>query len=310
MTGVVYHTTAPPSPADSTSSSSSSSASSATSSMPSQSTVSETESTDSIPAELLQDGGFADEGDDDDEEGVSYQEDFLPEKGVNMRLQCGYAECAGRTFNNVAMLTKHWQAHKGAAAEPTKRGGKSRSTPEKRRRPNYAEEDEEDDRGDKSFRSKSNKPNGRSGSRRSKRSQLGEDEDEEEETGVAQDGGQLSMLELLALRGDMLGLSGKWKIALKQAKSNSAAATPARDAVMLREQAEEHAANDAQQADGGEEESIVEEIVKHRRQRKELQFLVKWEGHAEQTWEPFENVQHLLDEMYPNYHKAAPRRRR
>ena len=284
MTGGGPHLPTPLSPADSTASSTSS-VSSSTTSIPSQTTSSD--AADAIPPELLQDSA-----DDDDEDGVTYQEDFIPEKGVNLQLHCGYPQCAGRTFRNVAMLSKHWQSHTGdASTESSKRRGKARSGAVKRRRVDGDDEYEEDDSDDKSFRGSGG---GRAVAAPSpiKRRRRGQQDDEEEaEAEVAEDDSTpLSMLELLALRRELLGLSAKWPAALKHAQS-----------------APQH----AQQAEGGDEEGedIVERITKHRRRKGRVEFLVKWEGDQQQTWEPFKHVQHLLDEMYPSYRHSGPRKR-
>ena len=295
MAGVTHATSAPVSPTNSTASSTSS-ATSSTASMP-------------LPqsAELLQDG--FDDGDDDDEEGVTYQEEFIPEAGVDMHLQCGYTQCAGRTFRNVAMLSKHWQSHTSDITTQSARGrGKSRSSPNKRRRRDEGddeEDEEEDDRADRAFRSSGG---GRVGIQRSTRNRKSSQADAEgEEVGADEDGVQLSMLELLGLRRDMLGLSDKWTAAMKQTR-----AAPRPNTKLQPPQHEPTQRDDderAEQQDGGDEDDVhnVERILKHRRQKGVVQFLVQWEGDPQQTWEPLDNVQHLLEDMYPSYGKQRKR---
>ena len=305
MTGLIHTKPTPPSPTNSTSSSTSS-----VSSVTSLSALSDT----AIPAELLHEGGADDES--DDEDGVTYEEEFIPEKGVNMHLQCGYPECAGRTFRNVGMLSKHWQSHiqPAASAHSAKRRGQSRTVSDKRRRLNDDGEDDEDDRDDKSFRSSGGARAAMSTTTRSgrKRTQQVEDEDREE---AEDDGVQLSMLELLAMRGDMLGLSTRWKAraALKQTQPTecpSGEPYQPQDAVQRPEQHEEEHAEEQPNEDEAEEDvHVVESITKHRRQKGQVQFWVKWEDGPQPTWEPLDNVQHLLDEMYPSYRSATKRKR-
>lgn len=261
---------------------------------------------DAIPPELLQ-GGMDDEEEEEEEEGgVTYQEDFIPESGVNMQLQCGYPQCDGRTFRNVAVLQNHWQSHKGdsSAAKSTKRGGGG-----KRRRLNDdGEEDELDDTTDKSFKSSGGgRAAAHSTSTRNRRRKSGESEEEVE--AVGEDGVQLSMLELLALRRDMLGLSTKWTAALRQPTSTVRPTTttqPPPAAQMQQTDSEQ-----AEEVDGAEVEGehFVESIIKHKRHKGVVMFWVKWEGDPQQTWEPIENVQHLLDDMYPHYRYAIQSKR-
>ena len=309
MAGVVPNTLIPLSPTSSTASTSSSTSSSTTS-IPSQPAA--TLSIDTIPPELLQD--TFDDNDDDDSDGVTYQEDFIPESGVDMHLHCGYPQCEGRTFRNVGMLQKHWQSHKGeGSGVVAKRRGKSRAVSEKRRRVN--EEDEEDDRGDKSFRGSRG---GRAGtqsttSRRRRRTQKEEEDEAEAEETAEEEGDQLSMLELLGLRREMLGLSNKWTAALKQARQAKRKVQPHKAAqqphdAVLQDGEEEHA--EKRNAEEADDEHTVESIIKHKRQKGVMQFLVKWEGDPQQTWEPLENVQHLLDEMYPQFRLATQRSKR
>ena len=42
----------------------------------------------------------------------------------------------------------------------------------------------------------------------------------------------------------------------------------------------------------GNERFIVEEVLDHRRKRMGLQYLVKWKGHPDATWEPAAFLQH------------------
>jgi len=302
MTGVSPHMPTPPSPTDSTASSTSSVSSSSTASIPSQ--PAPAADVNAIPASLLQDDV------DDDEDGVTYQEDFIPESGVDMHLHCGYPQCDGRTFRNVAVLQKHWQSHSGASStEPVQRGGKSRSGADKRRRLNGGgDEDEQDDRADKSFKSSGGgRAAAQSASTRSRRKKADVQMEMAED-----DGAQLSMLELLAMRRDLLGLSAKWPAAMQRAKSTQRPSnnTLSQPDAPTQQHDDEHA--ETEQAEGGEEaeaEHIVECIIKHKRQKNVVKFLVKWEGDPQQTWEPLEHVEHLLDEMYPSWRNATKRKR-
>jgi transposase InsO family protein len=56
----------------------------------------------------------------------------------------------------------------------------------------------------------------------------------------------------------------------------------------------------------GEEQYEVEAIRSHRRNRRKLQYLIKWKGYPESdnTWEPVENVQASL--LIRKYHKTHP----
>ena len=55
---------------------------------------------------------------------------------------------------------------------------------------------------------------------------------------------------------------------------------------------------------GGDEGFLVENIVGHRKSRKGIEFLVKWQGYpsSENTWEPRENLlkpaRHLIFEVF------------
>jgi len=51
----------------------------------------------------------------------------------------------------------------------------------------------------------------------------------------------------------------------------------------------------------GEKEWEVEEILDSRRIRGQLQYLVKWTGFADPTWEPEENL--IEVEAFDNYHE-------
>ena len=58
-----------------------------------------------------------------------------------------------------------------------------------------------------------------------------------------------------------------------------------------------------------EEEYEVEEILDSRRHRRKLQFLVKWKGYIDATWQPeadVKNAQELVDEFYSK-HPNAPK---
>jgi glycosylphosphatidylinositol phospholipase D len=56
----------------------------------------------------------------------------------------------------------------------------------------------------------------------------------------------------------------------------------------------------------GEEEWEVEEILDSRRMRGRLQYLVKWRGFVDPTWEPEENLTEV--EAVDTYHKRYPAR--
>ena len=305
MAGVELSIPAPVSPTESTASFASSSTASS-SSLPSLS-ASNPPAAAEIPPELLEDA-FDGGEDDEDEDGVTYQEDWIPEAGVNLQLQCGYAQCEGRTFRNVATLQKHWQSHKAdsstTASKPAA-GRRSRTSGgEKRRRRDEDEEFEvEDDGQDGAFRSGGG---GRATAHRTRtrRAQRGAEYEEDVEAAEADDE-QLSMLELLALRRDKLGLSARWTAAMKQAKQAARTSKP----LAAPEQRENEQA-EQQPADRRDETHDVEAIVKHRRVQGVVQFWIKWQGHAEHTWEPLEHVEHLLDEMYPKYRIATPKRKR
>jgi len=300
MAGVDPSMPAPVSPADSTASSVSSSSSS-TASLPTLSPPAAT-----LPAELLNDTF---DGEEDDEEGVTYREDFIPEGGVNLSLQCGYEQCEGRTFRNVATLQKHWQSHKADSSTAANKGrGKSRATVSgrRRRRDEDDEEEEEDDWEDEAFRSGGGGRTAAAGITRSGRKRSQRDEEQEAEVDAGQaEGGQLSLLELLALRRDKLGVSARWTAAMKQAKQAARASKAAqRPSDAPAQQLEDERVEQPIMAVMDDIHN-VEAIIKHQRRKGVVHFWIKWQGHVQHTWEPLQNVEHLLDEMYPKYRSAT-----
>ena len=59
----------------------------------------------------------------------------------------------------------------------------------------------------------------------------------------------------------------------------------------------------------GEEEYEVEEVLDLHRHHRKLQFLVKWKGYTDATWQPeadLENAQELVNEFYTK-HPEAPK---
>jgi hypothetical protein len=59
----------------------------------------------------------------------------------------------------------------------------------------------------------------------------------------------------------------------------------------------------------GQEEYEVEEILDSRRSRNEIQYLVKWTGYHDPTWEPLQNVTHCY-ELLQVFHNRYPRKPR
>ena len=58
----------------------------------------------------------------------------------------------------------------------------------------------------------------------------------------------------------------------------------------------------------GEEEWEVDKILKSRRQRRQLQYYIRWKGHSREhdTWEPAKNLEHA-QEAIEEYYKAHPK---
>ena len=54
----------------------------------------------------------------------------------------------------------------------------------------------------------------------------------------------------------------------------------------------------------GTEGYIVEKILKKRTKRKKIEYLVKWLGYKDPTWDPEANVNHLADELNAFHSKS------
>ena len=229
------------------------------------------------------DGAFdaAAVGDEDVEE-VEYHEDCIPD-GVSVQLRCFYDTCDGQFRSTQALLKHCHTAHTGknAAAKAAPASGRRRRATHSA--PADEEEDEEED-----FTSRKRRLSGAAKRRRGRR-----EEEREEEEEANQDGGEReargaataaapqSLREVLRKKAGQLRLAEKWK-------RSTDVPSPAQSVVEL--------------SGTTDEADAVQAISKHRRNAEGRTFFhCTWRRDTRKTWEPLEQVSHLLATLYPKW---------